>query len=456
MKDDDFFMDDVAPEPKRKREVPNLTLEAGLPANIDAEKTILGAILLDNDAYAETAEVIKPDDFSLDSHRRIYLRMVSLAEADCTIDIVTLSHELSKYKEVESIGGVAYLAALTEGLPRRPVIEDYIRIIKDKSMLRRLMGICSAAIARAADQSEDALGVLSATELQLLDVADSASHRNEVYGPVEMSTSAEERLITSPSDEPAIPTGIVALDELTGGGIRLGELWVIGAAPSRGKTTLARQIVKHCVYRDVACYVHSGEMSKESWWDVTACLLEGMPAWKVREPRLMNATERERLSRGLKTLKGMKLYISDAGGIYLDRLIWNARRQKQLHGTKVNVVDYGQIIRAPGRDRKEQLSAVADGLRRFAKDEDTAVVLLSQMARPEGRNINTKPSMFGLKESGTIEESAHVVVLPYRPIDSETFKFTGIDELIVGKSRWGAVGSIPVKLNGEYLRFDAR
>jgi hypothetical protein len=174
----DFFADDKIPEPpqeeapapsysalpERQREarkpVPDLTLEAGLPANIDAEKTILGAVLLDQRALKEAAEVIKPDDFSLDSHRRIFLRMTELEDAGHAIDIVTLANILAKYKEIESIGGVAYLASLTEGLPRQPVISDYIRITKDKSLARRLMGICSATIARAADQSEDAIGTM--------------------------------------------------------------------------------------------------------------------------------------------------------------------------------------------------------------------------------------------------------------------------------------------------------
>src|ERR1700749_3267544 len=153
--------------------IPNLTgFDAGLPANIDAEKTILGAILLDNSAHSEASERLDADDFSLDSHRRIFLRMTELMNSQRAVDIVTLANELARYKEVESVGGVAYLASLTEGLPRRPVIEEYIRIIKDKSLLRRLMGICSAAIARAADQSETALEVIGAAETQLLEVSE--------------------------------------------------------------------------------------------------------------------------------------------------------------------------------------------------------------------------------------------------------------------------------------------
>src|SRR6202046_1895708 len=152
--------------------IPNLTLDTGMPANVEAEKTILGAILLDNAAHSEAAEKLDSEDFSLDSHRRIFLRMSELMNEQHTVDIVTLSNELARYKEIESVGGVAYLAPLTEGLPMRPVIEDYIRIVKDKSLLRRLMLICSAAIARAADQSETALEVLGAAESQLLEVSD--------------------------------------------------------------------------------------------------------------------------------------------------------------------------------------------------------------------------------------------------------------------------------------------
>src|SRR5271169_6860284 len=152
--------------------IPDIAADAGLPANLDAEKTILGAILLDNASHAEASARLEPDDFSLDSHRRIYQRMSELINSERAVDIVTLANELSRFKEVESVGGVAYLASLTEGLPRRPVIEEYIRIVKDKSLLRKLMGICSAAIARAADQGETALEVLGAAETQLMEVTD--------------------------------------------------------------------------------------------------------------------------------------------------------------------------------------------------------------------------------------------------------------------------------------------
>lgn len=188
---DDFFMSDKVPEPPpediparakekpaqktnghKKEAIPDLTLEQGMPANVEAEKTILGAVLLDNQALKEISYTINSEDFSLDSHRRICLRMKELFDAGQPIDIVTLAHKLNSHKEIEAVGGVAYLAFLTEGLPRKPVIDAYIRIVKDKALLRAIMGISSMAITRAADQSESALEIFGALETQLSQLKD--------------------------------------------------------------------------------------------------------------------------------------------------------------------------------------------------------------------------------------------------------------------------------------------
>ena len=150
----------------------DLSFERGLPSSIDAERSILGAILLDNHCYNEAAEKITAEDFSLDSHRRIYSRMAELIDASRAVDIVTLAEELARRKEVEAVGGVAYLASLTEGLPRRVSIEEYVRIVKDKSLARQLIGICTTTISRAVDQSDDALAVIGAAEAGLIEVSE--------------------------------------------------------------------------------------------------------------------------------------------------------------------------------------------------------------------------------------------------------------------------------------------
>ena len=233
--------------------IPDLTLDAGLPANVDAEKTILGAILLDNAAHAEAAEKLESDDFSLDSHRRIFLRMSELMDAQRAVDIVTLANELARYKEVDAVGGVAYLASLTEGLPRRPVIEEYIRIVKDKSMLRRLMLICSSAIARAADQSETAIGVLDETEAKLLEVSEKGLTQGfqSLHQIVEYSFGSIDNLYKQSREVTGLATGFTELDRMTSG-LQKGELIIIAARPSMGKTALAINIAQNAAIRGQA------------------------------------------------------------------------------------------------------------------------------------------------------------------------------------------------------------
>lgn len=246
MKDDpgDFFMAEQTPEPPpeevlvespiaepppdRKHEyrgsgtstVPDLTLEAGLPANLDAERTILGAILLDDSAIKEAKEVICSDDFSLDSHRRIFLRMGELSDAAMPVDIVTLKNELGKHKETESIGGVAYLASLTEGLPRRPVISEYIRIIKDKSIARRLMGISYSAIARAADQSEEAVSTLEFVEREILTLREDSRLLLRTRNPIPFFVGARTFITSAPD---VVDWTVEGLIQKEGNGLVLGD-----------------------------------------------------------------------------------------------------------------------------------------------------------------------------------------------------------------------------------------
>src|SRR6202034_588683 len=220
--------------------ISSFALDTGLPSNVDAERTILGAILLENHALSEAEEKLTPEDFSLDSHQRIYQRMTELGGAGHAIDLVTLANELAKYKEVESVGGVAYLASLTEGLPRRPVIEEYIRIVKDKSLLRKLMMICSAAIARAADQSETALEVLGAAEAGLLEVSEKGV--GDCFQSLDQIGAncfgTIDNLYKQSREVTGLATDFYELDRMTSG-LQKGELIIIAARPSMGKTAFA-------------------------------------------------------------------------------------------------------------------------------------------------------------------------------------------------------------------------
>src|ERR1700734_1274676 len=222
------------------------SFERGLPASIDAERSILGAILLDNHAYNEAAERLRADDFALDSHQRIFARMAELIDGGRAVDIVTLAEELAKRKEVESIGGVAWLASLTEGLPRRLSIEEYVRIVKDKSLLRQLINICSSAITRAADPSEDALEVLNAAESSLLEVTEKGIARgfSSVHDIVAGSFKTIDNLYKEGREITGLATHLTEFDRMTSG-LQNSELIIIAARPSMGKTALAINIAQN-------------------------------------------------------------------------------------------------------------------------------------------------------------------------------------------------------------------
>jgi replicative DNA helicase len=449
--------------------IPDLTLDAGLPANLDAEKTILGAILLDNAAHAEAAEHIKPDDFSLDSHRRIFLRMSELIDMGRAVDIVTLSNELSRYKEVEAVGGVAYLASLTEGLPRRPVIEDYIRIVKDKSLLRRLMGICSAAIAKAADQSQDAIGVLDETESQLLEV--SQSGLSQGLQPIDVivrdSFGSIDNLYTHSRDITGLATGFTDFDRMTSG-LQKGELIIIAARPSMGKTALAINIAENAAVRYGSIVaIFSLEMSRES-------LLRRMLASQasVDQQRIQKGffgrAEQEKLQAALNLLVESHIFIDDSAASTIAEMRAKARRLKQnAGGLDLIMIDYLQLMSAtmPGaskrgfENRVQEVSAISRGLKAMAKELQVPVIALSQLSRSNEKRDDKRPMLSDLRESGSIEQDADVVAFIHREAyynrdEDISAEDKAKSEIIIAKQRNGPTGIVKMHWNSAFTRFD--
>jgi replicative DNA helicase len=450
--------------------IPDFTLDAGLPANIDAEKTILGAILLDNAAHSEAAEKLEADDFSLDSHRRIFQRMTELMNEQRAVDIVTLSNELARYKEVEAVGGVAYLASLTEGLPRRPVIEEYIRIVKDKSLLRRLMLICSSAIARAADQGESALDVLGAAEAQLMEVGEKGITNGfqsldqivaNSFGSID-NLYKESRAVTG------LATDFTDLDEKTSG-LQKGELIIIAARPSMGKTAFAINIAQNAaINHDATVAIFSLEMSKES-------LLRRMlasQAWvdqRKLQTGFLGKEDHTKLQNALGQLVESKVFIDDSAAISLSEMRAKARRLKQTHGgLDLIVVDYLQLMTATvssagGKNyenRTQEVSAVSRGLKALAKELHVPVVALSQLSRAsERRGDDKRPMLSDLRESGSIEQDADVVAFIHREAyynrDEEMSEADKAkSEIIIAKQRNGPTGTVYLNFVSKYTRFD--
>jgi replicative DNA helicase len=453
--------------------IPDITADAGLPANIDAEKTILGAILLDNAAHAEASERLEPDDFSLDSHRRIYQRMTELINSERAVDIVTLANELARYKEVEAVGGVAYLASLTEGLPRRPVIEEYIRIVKDKSLLRKLMLICSAAIARAAEQSDTALDVLGDAEQRLLEVSEKGvtNGLQPIDQIVADSFGTIDNLYKNSREITGLPTHLVDLDRTTSG-LQKGELIIIAARPSMGKTALAINIAQNAaVHSGAIVAVFSLEMSRES-------LLRRMLASQARvdqrklQQGFLPREEHNKLQNALNQLLEARIYIDDSAGMSLAEMRAKARRLKQTaKGLDLVVVDYLQLMsvslptnggkKGGYENRTQEVSAISRGLKALAKELEVPVVALSQLSRAsERRGEDKRPMLSDLRESGSIEQDADVVCFIHRESyynrDEELSEADRAkSEIIIAKQRNGPTGTVLVNFISSSTCFES-
>ncbi len=450
--------------------LPDLIQERGLPSSVDAERTILGAILLDPQALHEAQEKkLVAGDFSLDSHRRIYARMSALSEQHRAIDLITVSEELERNKELQAVGGSAYLASLTEGLPRRLSIEDYVRIVKDKSLLRQLIGICNTAVARASDQAEEALEILSSTEAQLLE----ATEGNLTQGFDDVNTIFSEsiksldELYANARTVTGLATHYGDLDEMTSG-LQKDELVILAARPSMGKTALAINLAENAaVMGNATVAVFSLEMSKAS-------LLRRLLASQSRVSMSailkghVSRDDRERLMHGLAALVQSKIFIDDTPGISLTEMRAKARRLKQINGGVLDliVVDYLQLMSAtamgPGakryENRTQEVSAISRGLKSLAKELHVPVLALSQLSRAsERRGDDKRPMLSDLRESGSIEQDADVVMFIHREsyYDRDNPELEGKAEVIIAKQRNGATGTVEMTYLNTFTRFES-
>jgi len=396
------------------------------------------------------------------------LRMTELMDHQRAVDIVTLANELARYKEVEAVGGVAYLASLTEGLPRRPVIEEYIRIVKDKSLLRKLMGICSMAIARAADQGESALDVLGAAEAQLMEVTEKGISNGfqSLDQIVQHSFGTIDNLYKQSREVTGLATGFIEFDRMTSG-LQKGELIIIAARPSMGKTALAINIAQNAaVTYNATVAVFSLEMSKESLLRRMLASQAGVDQRNL-QTGFLGKEDHGKLQGALGQLVDAKMFIDDTAGVSLAEMRAKARRLKQnAGGLDLIVVDYLQLMTATlssgGKNyenRTQEVSAISRGLKALSKELNVPVVALSQLSRAsERRGDDKRPMLSDLRESGSIEQDADVVAFIHRESYYNRTEELSEDEkakseIILAKQRNGPTGTVHLHFISRFTRF---
>ena len=446
------------------REVPRPADLPGMPADEHTEKTILGAMLLDSLAVTDATARLEADDFSLDSHRRVFRAIMELLAVGHAVDSITVRDVLRKKKEMEAVGGEGWFASLTTGIPGRLNIEDYVRIVKDKSLLRQMMSIFNEGQTIASDAAEDAEHILNQIEQRLAEVADKAIKRSfsDIADIVKNSFGSIDKLYEQGREVTGLRTHYADFDRMTSG-LQDSELIIIAARPSMGKTAWAINIAQNAAVKDgKVVAVFSLEMSKESLLR-RMLAAEAMVGARKLQTGFLGRDDKDKLNRGLERLLESKLFVDDTPGITLAEMRAKARRLKQQEGTlDLIVIDYLQLmtgVKSGGKgfeNRTQEVSAISRGLKAIAKEMNVPVVALSQLSRgSEQRTGDKKPLLSDLRESGSIEQDADVVCFIHREeyYDRENEDLKGKAEIIIAKQRNGPTGSVEMRFLNEYTIF---
>src|SRR5438876_1057906 len=355
--------------------IADLTFEKGLPASVDTERLVLGSILLNDAVYLKVAGSLSPEDFSLEKHRRIYSRMRDLYERGERIDRVTMAEELMKQGQLESVDGLAYLVSLDDGLPEISNLESYVRIVRDKAMLRKLIFSSQRIIDRCLIGEDEPDTILASAEESLLKLGE-AGASEQLSSPasiVERFPGGANAFLDPSQRVSGLSTGFTKFDEMTGG-LHPGELIILAARPSMGKTALALNIAQHVatnprMRKPVA--VFSLEMSSSSLLTRLLCAAARVDQHKFRAGYL-NADERRKLQVALADLTESPLFLDDTAGVHMMHIHSKLRRMKVERGLSRAVIDYLQLMSSRGRseNRNQAVSAISRGLKLMAKDLD--------------------------------------------------------------------------------------
>jgi replicative DNA helicase len=437
------------------------SIERPLPHNLEAERSILGAVLLDNHSLNAAVEKLRSEDFFLPQHRQIFQRMIQLAEHQQAIDVVTLMDDLARRGELDSAGGVAYLSQLADGLPRATNVEHYARIVKEKSVLRHLAFSAAAIQEQALAAGDDADVILDRAESTIFQIAEDRV-RAGLIGVKELVRDNFERLERIFSEGRRITglaTGYPGLDNETAG-LQPSELVILAARPSMGKTALALNIAENVAVRNrEPVAVFSLEMSKESLLLRMLASEARVDAHKFRTGH-MGRDDWNKITRALTSLGDAPLWIDDSASSTVLEMGAKARRLKRDRGLSLMIVDYLQLVvptnTGRGTNRQEEVSSISRALKGLAKELKVPVVVLSQLTRAPERE-ERKPQLSDLRESGAIEQDADVVLFINRP----NFYKTDLPEedrakaeLIIAKQRNGPTGNLNFVFLARHTRFE--
>ena len=440
-----------------------------MPQSPDAERAVLGSILINNNAFYRVVATVQPEDFFKDSHRTIFTTMRKLAEDSREIDLLTLKEELSKRAQLDQVGGSAYISSLVDGIPDIANVERYAHIVKEKSTLRRLIVMGNSVMRAALDAPGEPADVLSIAEKSIYDIAQGSVEKGFVGLDriTRNNMTAIEQLQHAGKLITGLPTGYDRFNEFTSG-FQPQDLIIIAARPSMGKTSFMMNIAESMAIPDrtgqprppaqrlYSVGVFSLEMSKEQIGLRMLSSESGVGNHLIRAGMLSERNWRD-LAEASARLAKAKIYIDDSAGIDIMEMRAKARRLKQEAGLDMIMVDYLQLMAVKGKveSRNQEISQISRGLKAIAKELNMPLVSLSQLSRrPEQRTGDHRPQLSDLRESGSIEQDADLVAFIYRDeVYNKDSEEKGIAEIIIAKQRNGPIGDFKLVFRNDITKF---
>jgi replicative DNA helicase len=428
------------------------------PQNLDAEKSILGAVLIDENVLTRVSDSIKAEDFYDPRHERIFAAMIRLYERHQPVDLLTLSDELKKQDHLEEAGGTDYISELTNQVPTAAHAESYAEIIVQNAMRRRLITASGTIAELAFDESKASDELLESAEQELFAISDKAGKKDMVSLEQILVESFDrlEELHKNKGALRGVRTGFRDLDGMTAG-LQRSDLIILAARPAMGKTTLVTNLAYNvATLAKQAVLFFSLEMGKEQLVDRMLADAAGVDAWNIRTGNLSDQ-DFEKLSRAMGEMAEAPIFIDDTPGVTVLDLRTKARRAAHDHPLGLIIIDYLQLMQGSGRsgdNRVQEVSEISRGLKLVARELNVPVIALSQLSRSVENRSPQIPQLADLRESGSIEQDADIVAFIYREAyyNPET-EFPNITDLIIAKHRNGPTGKVELYFDPERLKF---
>jgi replicative DNA helicase len=447
---------------EQKKTTENLTQE--LPFAREIEMSVLGAMIMSEEALYKGLETLKEDDFYLDAHRKIFNTISEIFETKKTVDPLTLVEELKKKGYLEEIGGPEYIMAIAESVISPALIDNHCKILLEKSIYRKIIENATEILKEAYTGALPAEELLDYAEQQILSVREREIRRGFITMETLVSENVKliERIKNTGSTITGLPTGFKDLDELTTG-FHNGDLIIIASRPSQGKTSLALSIMRYLsVEQGIPTAMFSLEMPVDQIGLRLLCMESRVDISKLRKG-IIREEDFEKITMAAGALKKAPIFIDDTPSIPILELRAKARRIKREHDVKAIFIDYLQLIRGPenAENRQQEISAISRSLKALAKELQIPVIALSQLSRAIEQRADKRPQLSDLRESGAIEQDADLVIFLHKPRIEDELDFRGAEppeedvvDVIVGKHRNGPVGEVKLTFIKEYTRFE--